>query len=65
MKKALSLIIVIISIALLTGCFGCKSYDENKCKTNDSCLTVYKPCPEGVFGCRPDGTIFSECLDKE
>ncbi len=65
MKKILYLIVIIISITLLTGCFGCKNLNEEKCKLNQECLSVYKPCPEGAFGCYTDGTYFAECRDKE
>ena len=69
MKKILFsiaiIIVIIIGIVLSTGCFGCKNLDKEKCNRNQDCLSVYKPCPEGVFGCETDGTMFAECRDKE
>jgi len=64
MNKIFSVILAVFSLTLLTGC-GCKSMDEQECKESPDCLSVYKPCPEGVFGCLPDGTMFTECRGKE
>ena len=64
MKKMFAMMFIIISIVLLTGC-GCKDLKEEGCKLDQECLSVYKPCPEGAFGCHTDGTYFAECRDKE
>ncbi|MBN2096667.1 hypothetical protein JW752_04735 [Candidatus Peregrinibacteria bacterium] len=64
MTKIISVILAVFSLMILTGC-GCKDMNEQECKESAECLSVYKPCPEGVFGCLPDGTMFTECRDKE
>lgn len=64
MNKIFAILLMMISLTVLTGC-GCKDLDEEECKNDPDCLSVYKPCPEGVFGCLPDGTMFTECRDKE
>jgi len=62
--KIFSIILIIIAIGLLSGCGGCETKGDEACKKDPNCLNIYKPCPEDIFGCLPDGTIFTECRTK-